>query len=110
MWWIEAVVTGYLGLAAFARANHRFRALPLPGGRVASPGNARLIGVTFLALTAWLAWHAEGLAHGLVAFACILAITGIPLVLLLSVRPGLAFAPMSPLLLPGSTRRSTSHH
>jgi hypothetical protein len=110
MWWIEALAATYLGLSALASANHRFHALPLAGGRIARPATGRLVGSGLLALAAWLACHAQGLGHGIVAFACLLAVAGVPLVLLLSVRPALALAPVSPLLRPGSTRRSPSHH
>lgn len=108
MWWLETLALAYLGLACLARGNHRFHALTLPGDHIARPMAARVAGWLLLAAAGACACRALGVAQGLVALACGVAAAGLPLVLLLSVRPRAALAPTIPLLLPGSARRHPS--
>lgn len=95
--WVEIAILAYAGLACLARAGHRHRGLPLPGGRTARAPAARATGWILLIVGQGTSWACLGPAQGMVAFLSTVMVTGTLLVLLLSVRPRVALAVTVPL-------------
>lgn len=103
MWWAEAGLLAWAGLCCLARANHRYRAVPLAGAMLVRAGPALVMGWALLAAGLAIAVTTLGPAQGVVAFTCLAGVVGTGFVLLLSIRPRMALAISA--LLPGSRAR-----
>lgn len=103
MWWAEAGLLTWAGLCCLARANHRYRAVPLAGVILVRAGPALIMGWALFAAGLAIAVAALGPAQGVVGFTCLAGVVGTGFVLLLSVRPRMALA--ISVLLPGSSTR-----